>query len=130
MDHAANQVDNCQKFTCMHCLAEYDDPVVFFGHLQEEHFVHGGDQSHDLSTIDTKQDCENDSGKFLDYDKMCAYVFLLLLVTVIKSFNFKLQLSNNDDRRSSGYRRYFDNQTPRKQSTCPKKTATIFRKLR
>ena len=67
MDHAADQLESSQNFTCMHCLAEYADPVDFFGHLHEEHFVHGGDQNPDLLTANNKQDCDSDSGTFLDF---------------------------------------------------------------
>ena len=91
MDHAANQLESSQNFTCMHCLAEYADPVDFFGHLHEEHFVHGGDQNPDLLTANNKQYCDSDSGTFLDFGykfmsrRFNYFQFLSLYFSCLKS---------------------------------------------
>ena len=96
MDNAANQLESSQNFTCMHCLAEYADPVDFFGHLHEEHFVHGGDQNPDLLTANNKQDCDSDSGTFLDQFVSRSITYFSFYKFTTFSFYFSCLETNTD----------------------------------
>lgn len=90
MDHAADQLDDSEEFTCMHCLANYDDPVLFFDHLHQRHFVHGGDDHKpDSPSVVKKQDCDGDSGLFLDF---CFVIRTYMCMFTLVLYNFLLHV--------------------------------------